>query len=297
MTPRRATPRLVLSVGNHVLPLRTRGLSLEGTTMTASAQALGQQVDVNGASLYVEDHGQGDPLVLVHAGLLSSGSWAGVVPLLAESFRVITFDNRGHGRSTNPSGVLSFEQLADDTATLVEALGLERPFVGGWSDGGEVALQFGLRHPGRARALVAGGTSLELGSDAFRTEVRSFLHVSDDGEVDIGAVAGAVKETLLPMLRQSHPQGEQHWQTVVQQSATMWLGYAGLTREEVERIAEPVLVMVGDRDEHVPVEEAVRLYRSLPQAELAILPGTSHLRPLMDPATFVRSVTDFFQRH
>src|SRR5215212_11867928 len=108
--------------------------------MTATAQALGQQVDVNGASLYVEEHGQGDPLVLVHAGLLSSGSWAGLVPLLAESFRVITFDNRGHGRSTNPSGALSFEQLADDTAALIEVLGLERSVVGGWSDGGEVTL-------------------------------------------------------------------------------------------------------------------------------------------------------------
>src|SRR5215213_7565297 len=272
-----------------------RGLRSEGTSMVASAPALGQQIEVNGVSLFVEEQGQGDPVVLVHPGLLSSGSWAGVVPLLAGSFRVITFDNRGHGRSTNPSGALSYEQIADDTAALIEVLGLERPFVGGWSDGGEIALQFGLRHPGRARALIAGGTSLELGSEAFRSEVQAFFHVNDDGEVDVDALAGAVEETLLPMLRQSHPHGEQHWQTIVQQSATMWLEYAGLTCEEVEQITEPVLVVVGDRDEHVPVEEAVRLYRWLPNADLAILPGTSHLRPLVDPTTFVRSVTDFLQ--
>ena len=265
--------------------------------MTATAQAMGQQIEINGASLFVEEHGQGDPLVLVHAGLLSSGSWAGVVPLLAESFRVITFDNRGHGRSTNPSGALTYEQIADDTAALIEALGLERPFVGGWSDGGEVALQLGLRHPGRARALIAGGTSLEMGSEAARTEIRAFFHLNDDGVVDLDAVASAFEQTMLPMLRQSHPHGEQHWQTIVQQSATMWLTYAGLTREQVERIKEPVLVVVGDRDEHVPVEEAVRLYRWLPQAELAILPGASHLRPIFDPEAFARSVTDFLQRH
>ena len=265
--------------------------------MVASAPALGQQIEVNGVSLFVEEQGQGDPLVLVHAGLLSSGSWAGVVPLLAESFRVITFDNRGHGRSTNPSGALSFEQLADDTAALIEALGLERPFVGGWSDGGEVALQIGLRHPGQTRALIAGGTSLELGSEAARTEMRAFFHINDAGMVDLDAVASAFEQTLLPMLRQSHPQGEQHWQTIVQQSATMWLTYAGLTREQVERITEPVLVIVGDRDEHVPAEEAVRLYRSLPQAELSILPGASHMRPLFDPAAFTCSVMDFLRRH
>src|SRR5215212_9909443 len=265
--------------------------------MTATAQALGQQVDVNGASLYVEDHGQGDPVVLVHAGLLSSGSWAGVVPLLAESYRVIAFDNRGHGRSTNPSGTLSYQQMADDTAALIEALGLERPFVGGWSDGGEVALQFGLRHPGRARALIAGGTSLEMGTETIRSQTSAFFHIDDNGVVDLGAVAGAFEQSLLPTLRQSHPHGEQHWQTIIQQSATMWLTYAGLTREQVDQIAEPVLVVVGDRDEHIPVEEAVRLFRWLPNADLAILPGTSHLRPLVDPTTFVRSVTDFLQRH
>src|SRR5215218_7331132 len=99
-----------------------RGLRSEGTSMVASAPALGQQVEVNGVSLYVEEQGQGDPLVLIHAGLLSSGSWAGVVPLLAESFRVISFDSRGHGRSTNPSGALSYEQMADDTSVVNAAL-------------------------------------------------------------------------------------------------------------------------------------------------------------------------------
>jgi pimeloyl-ACP methyl ester carboxylesterase len=265
--------------------------------MSASAPTVGQQIEINGASLFVEEQGQGDPLVLVHAGLLSSGSWAGVVPLLAESFRVITFDNRGHGRSTNPSGALSFEQLADDTAALIEVLGLERPFVGGWSDGGEVALQFGLRHPGRARALIAGGTSLEMGSEAAKSEMRAIFHVDNDGVVDLDAVAGEFEQTMLPMLRHSHPRGEQHWQTIVQQSLTMWLSYAGLTREQVERITEPVLVVVGDRDEYVPVEEALRLYRWLPQADLAILPGVSHLRPIMDPATFACLVMDFLRRH
>src|SRR5215216_1582773 len=274
-----------------------RGLRSEETSMVASAPALGQQVEVNGVSLYVEEQGQGDPLVLIHAGLLSSGSWAGVVPLLAGSYRVITFDNRGHGRSTNPSGALSYEQMADDTAALIDVLGLERPFVGGWSDGGEVALQLGLRHPGLARALIAGGTSLEMGTEKVRSQMNAFFHIDDNGVVDLDAFAGAFEQSLLPMLRQSHPHGEQHWQTIIQQSAAMWLTYSGLTREQVERITERTLVVVGDRDEHVPVEEAVRLFRWLPQAELAILPGTSHFRPMGDPVAFACSVMDFLQRH
>lgn len=265
--------------------------------MTAGATTAGQQIEVNDVSLYVEEQGHGDPLVLVQPGLLSSASWANVVPVLAGEFRVITFDTRGHGRSTNPSGRLSYELVADDTAALIDALGLERPFVGGWSDGGEIALQFGLRHPGRARALIAGATSLELGSEKTRSEMRAFLHIGENGEPDLDAVAAAFDQTLLPMMRRAHPRDETQWQTIIRQSATMWLTYAGLTREQVERITEPVLVVAGDRDEHVPVEEAVRLYRWLPQAELAILPGASHMRPVFDPASFGRVVTDFLQRH
>jgi pimeloyl-ACP methyl ester carboxylesterase len=265
--------------------------------MTANMVAVGRQIEVNDASLYVEEHGQGDPLVLVHFGFGSSAAWAGVVPILVEHFRVIMYDNRGHGRSTNPRGDLSYEQLADDAAALIDTLGLDHPFVGGWSDGGEIALQFGLRHPGRARALIAGGTSLELGSEKTRAEMRAVFHIGDDGDVDLDAFADAFKQTLMPMMRQWHTRGESHWQSIVRQSAAMYLSYAGLTREQVERIAEPTLVMVGDRDEHVPVEEAVRLYRWLPNAELAILPGASHLRPMFDPATFASIVTDYLQRH
>ncbi|MDF3039159.1 MAG: hypothetical protein K0Q71_1865 [Thermomicrobiales bacterium] len=249
--------------------------------MTASTNAVGRQIEVNGASLYVSEQGQGDPLVLVHMGLSSSASWDKVVPLLAEEFRVITYDTRGFGRSTNPTGVLSYEQT----------------FVGGWSDGGETALHVGLRHPGRARALVCGGTSLELGSERSKAEVREVFGVAADGTVDFQVFAAAMEDRLLPLMRQWHPRGEAQLRAIVQQSATMYLRYDGLSREQIERIAEPTLVILGDRDHFVSVEEAAQLFRCLPHAELAILPGTSHIRPVFDPATFVRAMKDFLQRH
>jgi pimeloyl-ACP methyl ester carboxylesterase len=265
--------------------------------MTAQANAVGNQIEINGASIYVEEHGQGDPLILVHMGLGSSATWDQVVPLLAEQYRVVSYDTRGFGRSTNPAGVLSYEQMADDAAALLDALDLERPFVGGWSDGGEVALHVGLRYPGRARALLCGGTSLELGSERAKAQVREFFAVADDGTVDFRRFTAMMEERLLPMMRQWHPGGEEQLQAIVQQSATMYLTYDGLSREQVERIAEPTLVVVGDRDEFVSVEEAAQLFRWLPNAELAILPATSHLRPLFEPATFVCTVMDFLQRH
>jgi pimeloyl-ACP methyl ester carboxylesterase len=264
--------------------------------MTTTMRAPGRQIDVNGASLYVEEQGQGDPLLLVQPGLLASGVYAGVVAFLAGQYRVITFDARGHGRSTNPSGELSYALLTEDTAALIAALGLERPFVGGWSDGGQIALELGVRHPGLARALIIGAASLELHTEAAHEQMRAFFRVSEDGVVNIEAFAAGPGQQLATMLRQFHAQGDEHWHTVLQRSATMWLTYAGLTQAQVAGIETPALVIQGDRDEVVPVDQGVTMYRWLPNAELAILPGADHMRPIFDPATLARVVSDFLER-
>lgn len=266
--------------------------------MTATTQASGRQVEVNGASLHVEERGQGDPLVLIQPGLVSSAVYAGLAARLAERFHVVTFDTRGHGRSTNPSGELSYELITADTVALIAALGLERPFVGGWSDGGQVALEIGVRYPGLARALFIGAASLELHTEVAHAMVRTVFQLRPDGTVDFDAFAASeMAQMMLPMLRQLHPNGEAHWQAVLQRSATMWLAYGGLTHEQVAGITEPALVAVGDRDELIPVEMGVQTYHWLPNADLAILPGADHMHPIFDPALLAQTLTGFLARH
>ena len=92
-------------------------------------------IEANGAALYYEEHGDGAPLILIHGGLLSSSQWEPVVPEIADGFRVITPNSRGHGRSTNPPEELSYALIADDVAALIAALAPQGPVVGGWSDG------------------------------------------------------------------------------------------------------------------------------------------------------------------
>ena len=110
-------------------------------------------IETNGLSLYYEEHGAGDPLVLLHGGLASTELFAGVLPALAAERRVIAVDLQGHGRTADVDRPFSDETMADDIAGLIEHLGGGADVLG-YSLGGHVALQLAIRHPERVRNLA-----------------------------------------------------------------------------------------------------------------------------------------------
>jgi len=122
----------------------------------------GQRVHANGIDIHYLDQGEGEPLVLLHGGMVSTNLiWAGVpvayassMDKLAEHFRVIAPDTRGCGRTVHPGGPVSFDLLADDVAAMIAALGLERPLIAGFSEGAITATVLGIRHPAAVRAIV-----------------------------------------------------------------------------------------------------------------------------------------------
>ena len=119
-------------------------------------------VHANGINIHYLDAGAGEPLVLLHGGMVSTNPiWTGVpisyashMARLSDRFRVIAPDTRGAGRTVHSGGAVTFDLLADDVAALITALGLERPLVAGFSDGGITATILGIRHPGCVRAIV-----------------------------------------------------------------------------------------------------------------------------------------------
>ena len=254
---------------------------------------------MNGVSLHYEERGAGTPLVLIHGGLASSVMWEPVLPDLVASFRVITPDSRGHGRSTNPSGTLSYPQIADDVAALIASLRLSRPVVGGYSDGGQVALELGARHPGAAAALVIGAAYPDFVSTGLREINKAFLGADDAGSPDLAQVDEHLGD-FAEVVKGWHTGGDEHWRALVQQTASMWLDYAGLTPEEVRGIQVPALVFAGDRDEQQgQLDLAVSLYRALPHGELGICPNADHFAPITPERAgmFAAMIRDFAQRH
>jgi pimeloyl-ACP methyl ester carboxylesterase len=266
--------------------------------VAAESFVSGRSIEVNGATLYYEERGAGTPVMLIHGGLVSSAMWEPLLPFLIDGFRVITPDSRGHGRSTNPSGELSYAQIADDVTALIAALGLVRPVVGGYSDGGQVALEIGARHPDAAGALIVGAAYPDFAASGLREVWKKLLGADDSGTPDLAQVDAFLGD-FADVVKSWHPGGDQQWRALVLQTAPMWLDYEGLTPEDVRRIEAPALVFAGDRDELLSVDLMVSLYRALPNAELGVCPHADHLAPITPERAgiFAGMIRDFAVRH
>jgi pimeloyl-ACP methyl ester carboxylesterase len=260
---------------------------------TASLQQ-GQYVQANGLNMYFEEHGSGKPLILLHGGTLTSFAWQPHIPLFAKHFRVIAPDSRGHGRTNNPTGTFSYRLMADDVAALIEALSLTKPLVFGYSDGGQIALEMGMCYPNLTAALVVGAAWYKF-SEAYVNALRAF-GFEGPGVVNIEQMQRA-NPHWVEVLKTAHMRADDpnYWQTLLKQVSKMWWTPLDYTAGDFERITKPALILMGDKDEGIPVEQAVEMYHLIPNAELAILPNATHASAVTELSMTI--VLDFLLRH
>jgi len=256
----------------------------------------GHFIHANGLNIFYQEHGQGQPLLLIHGGILSGDSWQPYRAGFAQQYRVITPDSRGHARTTNPNGAMSFGLLADDMVALVQALDLHKPLICGYSDGGQVALEIGMRYPDLPQALVIGGAYTEL-TEASRTWLRSTFGDPQSPTVDTEQFERDNPD-FASMLEQTH--GPHAWKTLLRNIKPMWNAMLNYTRDDFAKVVAPTLVLLGDRDGFVPVEEGVEMYRRLPNAEFAVIPSADHSDFIFSPAKVALVqplILDFLLRH
>lgn len=208
---------------------------------------------------WYDQRGDGDPVVLLHPGGADSRSWASTLDALAARFHVFTPDRRGHGRTPDVDGPITYDLMADDTAAFVETVARGPAHLVGWSDGAIVALVTALRHPDLVRRAV-------LAAGVFHHDgwLPGVLDLDDE------------TTTLLSRgYAEISPDGPEHYPVVVAKLARMHAEEPALTADDLARVRSRTLVMVGDDDE-MPLEHAVAMYEGIADAELAIVPGTSH---------------------
>lgn len=230
-------------------------------------------VEVDGAELHVEERGEGPPIVLLHGHTGTSGDFRHVFDLdeLAGRHRVVTPDARGHGRSTNPSGKLTFRKCAEDLVTIFDELEIEPACAVGVSFGALTLLHAATRAPYLFRSLV-----LVSAVPRFPKETRALFRA---------AASAKRTEHDWNTMRALHTHGDR-------QIAALWSSPrafaasttdVAFTPKKLRAITARTLLVAGDRDPLYPVELAVELYRGIPDARLWVVPGGGH-SPIFSPS-------------
>jgi 3-oxoadipate enol-lactonase len=247
-------------------------------------------VTADGTKLHYERTGTGVPVLLVMGLGMNATGWWRTVPVLAERFEVIAFDNRGSGRSDVPDGPYTTELLADDAAAVLDAAGAERAHVYGISLGGMVAQQIALRHPDRVDRLVLGATT--PGGEAH-------VAAGEDVQRLVGARGTLTAEQAawgsvpINYARRTRARGGQRIAEDVAQRLRYPItgpGYGAQLAAAMHHaadpaaIAAPTLVVHGEEDVLIPPENGRRLAAMIPGAELTVWPETAHLYPTDEPA-------------
>ena len=255
--------------------------------------------------LHYEEHGDGEPLILIPG--LAAGAWIWFKQFLplSEEFRVLTFDPRGIGRSPLGSEPLTIPLLADDVSALLQRLGIERAHILGASFGGFVAQEFASAHPEMTRSLVLSCTSFGgpnhvapsmetlvalASTNGFNTEERIRRNLLPAFSSDfVRDHPEEIEETV--HLRLSNPVVEAAYQA--QLAAAVGFN----AESKLGTIKAPTLVLSGDSDAIVPAQNSRNLASKIGGAELRIIKGGSHLFFIERPEEFNRSVIDFLRLH
>ena len=236
---------------------------------------MGTYADLDGVKTWYDESGSGQPVVLLHPGGADSRAFGPNLEQLAARFHVFTPDRRGHGRTPDVEGPISYELMAQDTIAFLESVVGRPADLVGMSDGAIVGLFVALKRPDLVPRL------------AFVAGV--FHHQAWAPGVDD---TDEIPDYFLESYAEVSPDGRAHFPVVAAKLARMHESKPTLRAEDLSRVSSRTLVMVGDDDE-VKLEHAIEMYRSIPACELAVVPGTSHGLLVEKPELCNRMIIDF----
>ena len=216
---------------------------------------------VNGLNMYYEIHGQGKPIVLIHGGGSTiETNFGKMIPLMAKHRQVLALELQAHGRTNDRDADLTFEQDADDVATLLKNLEIDKADFFGFSNGATTTLQIAIRHPQIVEKMILGSALSK------RKGVPEWFW---------NFMAQASLENMPEQLKEGYrkvaadPKG---LQVMHDRDAKRMVNFKDIPDGQLEAIKIPALIIVGDKDVIMP-EHALELHRQLSNSELAIIPG------------------------
>jgi pimeloyl-ACP methyl ester carboxylesterase len=239
-----------------------------------SNAAVGKYFTHDGIRFYYEVYGTGEPLLVVHGNGGSIADLALQIAHFRQRYRVIAMDSRDQGKSGDSPDKITYEQMADDLAALLDHLNAAPANVLGWSDGGIEALLLGIRHPAKVKKIAAMAANLNPTENAVHPDALA-----------------AVKEMVsaIPPSAKDTPDGRRELKLTA-----LLLDEPHIDLKALEAITAPTLVLAGDHDV-IRDEHTIAIYQHLPNSQLAIFPNATHMVPYDDPALFNATVDRFLR--
>jgi pimeloyl-ACP methyl ester carboxylesterase len=217
--------------------------------------------DVNGLKMYYEIYGQGKPLVLVHGGGSTiQTNFEKIIPLLVKNRKIIAVELQAHGRTSDRNADLRFEQDADDIATLLKNLKIDKADFLGFSNGGTTTLQIAIRHPGIVdKMILASALAKRNGVPGWFWDFMS--------QASLENMPAQLKEGYKKVAADTNGLQVMHDRDVKRM-----LNFKDIPDEQIKSVKAPTLIIIGDKDVITP-EHAIELHRQIANSELAIIPG------------------------
>jgi len=216
---------------------------------------------VNGLKMYYEIYGEGKPLVLIHGGGSTiQTTFGNIIPLLLKQRQIIAMELQAHGRTGDRLTDLSFEQDANDVATLLGNLKIEKADFFGYSNGGQMLIEIALRYPGLVNKLIIASAFYKRNA-APHEFWKGFDHAT------LEVMPQSLKEGFLKVNN-----NRKALENMFNKDVQRMKSFKGWNEEQIQSIKAPTLIINGNNDIG-SVEHAVEMYRIFPNSQLAILPG------------------------
>jgi pimeloyl-ACP methyl ester carboxylesterase len=238
---------------------------------------MARYVELGAVRTWYDEHGDGSPLVLLHGGLVDARFFEPNLGPLAERFHVYTPERRGHGHSPDVEGPITYQLMADDTIAFLDAVVAGPADLVGHSDGAVVAMLVAMQRPELVDRLVMMSGGFDKSGEAV-----------PDMEFDVDQVV----QFLGTAYGEVSPDGEGHFPVVVAKIGEMMRTEPAMDVSELARVTQRSLVVFAD-DDLMTLRHAVDMYDALPDAELAVVPGTSHFLTQEKPHLVNAIVLDF----
>ncbi len=236
-------------------------------------------IDVAGESTYYETWGSGTPLVLLHGGYCSLEVMRELAELLAERFEVHAPERAGHGRTADREGPYSYARMAVDTVAYLDAAGIDRAHVVGFSDGGITALLLARDHGDRVLSIVP--ISGNLSTDAYVPEDYPHPTITEEAHAAVDREYAELS-----------PDGPEHSEVVLGKLGALWAIEPDIPAESLAGVTAPTLVLAGEHDA-IRRDHTESVAAAIPGARAEFVDGTTHMLVREKPAEVAARILAF----